>query len=178
MNIVHINIDKLIPYINNPRNNEQAIDKVAASIAEFGFNVPIVIDKKNIIITGHTRLLAAKKLGLDEVPCIIADKLTEAQVKAYRIADNRTAEFSQWNQDLLKIELECLNELDFDLNITGFNEEYFNILKSDDDVDLDDFFYDVEPNNKQQQEVLQNNENEEENSKFITCPHCGEKVEI
>ena len=81
MNIIKMKVEELIPYINNPRNNENAVDKVASSISEFGFKNPIVIDKNNIVINGHTRLLASKKLGLKEVPCIVADDLTEAQVK-------------------------------------------------------------------------------------------------
>ena len=104
MNIVKIKTEDLIPYVNNPRNNENAVDKVASSIAEFGFKNPIVIDKNNIVINGHTRLLASKKLGLKEVPVIVADDLTEAQVKAFRIADNKTSEYAEWKEELLKLE--------------------------------------------------------------------------
>ena len=114
-----IKIEDLIPYVNNPRNNENAVDKVASSIAEFGFKSPIIIDKNNVVINGHTRLLASKKLGLKEVPVIKADDLTEAQVKAFRIADNKTSEFSTWDYDLLNLELEALNELDFNMNQFG-----------------------------------------------------------
>ena len=120
MEVKNIDINKIIPYVNNPRNNKDAIDKVAASIKEFGFKVPIIIDKNNVIVTGHTRILAANKLGLNEVPCIVADDLTEAQIKAFRIADNRVSEFSEWDQELLKIELEGLKELDFNIELTGF----------------------------------------------------------
>ena len=88
MNIFNIDIDKIIPYINNPRNNEEAIDKVASSIKEFGFKVPIIIDENNVVVTGHTRLLASKKLGLKTVPCVVANDLSEAQIKAFRIEDN------------------------------------------------------------------------------------------
>ena len=91
--IEYVSLDKIIEYINNPRNNEAAVDRVAASIAEFGFNVPLVLDKDNVIITGHTRYKAAKKLKLDEVPCVYAEGLTKAQVKAYRIADNKVSEY-------------------------------------------------------------------------------------
>lgn len=84
-------VNELIPYINNPRVNDGAVDAVASSIAEFGFKVPLVIDKNNVVVTGHTRLKAALKLGLDSVPCIIADELTDAQIKAYRLVDNRVA---------------------------------------------------------------------------------------
>ena len=120
MNIVKLKVSDLIPYINNPRNNENAVDKVASSIKEFGFKVPIVIDKNNVVVNGHTRLLASKKLGLEEVPCIIADDLTDAQIKAFRIADNKVSEYATWDEELLKIELEQLEELDFDLELTGF----------------------------------------------------------
>ena len=115
-------VNDLIPYVNNPRNNAPAVDAVASSIAEFGFKVPIVIDKNNIIITGHTRLLAAKKLGLETVPVIIAGELTEAQIKAYRLVDNKVAELATWDNDLLAQEIEQLNDLDFDLTPFGFEE--------------------------------------------------------
>ena len=106
MKIVNLKTEQLIPYINNPRNNNDAVDKVAASIKEFGFKVPIVIDKDNVVVTGHTRLLASKKLGLQEVPCVIADDLSPAQIKAFRIADNKVSEYAQWDEDMLKVELE------------------------------------------------------------------------
>ena len=121
MNIVKMKVDELIPYINNPRNNENAVDKVASSILEFGFKNPIVIDKNNVVINGHTRLLASKKLGLKEVPVIVAVDLTEAQVKAFRIADNKTSEYAEWDEELLKIELEQLEDMNFDLECTGFD---------------------------------------------------------
>ena len=130
MNILNIDIDKIIPYVNNPRNNEEAIDKVASSIQEFGFKVPIVIDKDNVVITGHTRLLASKKLGLKEVPCVVANDLSEAQIKAFRIADNKVSEYSKWDKDLLRIELEGLEEMDFDLDLV-------NIDYSDFDLEID-----------------------------------------
>ena len=146
MNIVNIKLDKLIPYINNPRNNENAIDKVASSIQEFGFKVPIVVDKDNVVINGHTRLLASKKLGLEEVPCIVADDLSEAQIKAFRIADNKVSEYSTWDMELLQIELEALCEMGIDMEITGFNEiECMEMLEDimpntdDYDVDIDDY---------------------------------------
>lgn len=145
MKIINLKIDQLIPYINNPRDNTNAIDKVASSIKEFGFKVPIVVDKDNVVINGHTRLLASKKLGLEEVPCIIADDLTEAQIKAFRIADNKVSEYSKWDEDLLKIELECLNELDFSMSDFGFinvdiTEDLVipNFDFDDDEVDYDD----------------------------------------
>ena len=131
MNIVKMKVSELIPYINNPRNNENAVDKVASSIKEFGFKNPIVIDKNNVIINGHTRLLASKKLGLKEVPVIVADDLSEAQVKAFRIADNKTSEYVEWDEELLKIELEQLEDLNFSMKDFDLSLEY-NIL--DDEI--------------------------------------------
>ncbi|MBS4881907.1 MAG: ParB N-terminal domain-containing protein [Peptoniphilus harei] len=105
LQIVYKNIDELIPYENNPRNNDNAVEAVAKSIKEFGFKVPLVIDKDGEIAAGHTRLKAAKELGLEEIPCIIADDLTPEQVKAFRLADNKVAEFAQWDFNLLGLEL-------------------------------------------------------------------------
>ena len=146
MKIINLKTDQLIPYINNPRDNVEAVDRVASSIKEFGFKVPIVIDKNNVIINGHTRLLASKKLGLEEVPCIIADDLSEAQIKAFRIADNKVSEYSTWDMELLQIELEALCEMGIDMEITGFNEiECMEMLEDimpntdDYDVDIDDY---------------------------------------
>lgn len=135
MNIVDKPIDEIIPYVNNPRNNQAAVDAVASSIAEFGFNVPVVVDKNNILVTGHTRVLAAKKLGMTTVPCIRADHLTDAMVKAYRIADNKVAELATWNTDLLQAELDELKELNFDMTEFGFDEDELNAL---DDVQEDE----------------------------------------
>ena len=133
MNVTNIDIDKLIPYVNNPRNNQDAVDKVASSIKEFGFKVPIVIDKNNVVVTGHTRLLASKKIGLKEVPCIIADDLTDAQIKAFRIADNKVSEYAEWDEELLKLELEGLEEMDFDLDSVSIDYSDFDIT-----IELDD----------------------------------------
>ena len=127
-------VEDLIPYINNPRNNEIAVDKVASSISEFGFKNPIVIDKNNVIINGHTRLLASKKLGLKEVPVIVADDLSEAQVKAFRIADNKTSEYASWNKELLRVELDMLEEMDFVLELVNIDYSDFDGM----DIDLDD----------------------------------------
>ena len=145
MNIVKIKTEDLIPYVNNPRNNENAVDKVASSIAEFGFKNPIIIDKNNVVINGHTRLLASKKLGLKEVPVIKADDLTEAQVKAFRIADNKTSEYAEWNGELLKLELEQLEGMNFDLECTGFDmDDIEQMLNLGFDYSEDDFGEDFE----------------------------------
>ena len=124
MNIVKMKVSELIPYINNPRNNENAVDKVASSIKEFGFKNPIVIDKNNVVVNGHTRLLASKKLGLEEVPVIIADDLSDAQIKAFRIADNKVSEYATWDEELLKIELEQLEDMNFSMSEFDLNLEY------------------------------------------------------
>ena len=120
MNIVTKRIDEIIPYEKNPRKNDEAVKYVAASIKEFGFKVPIVIDKNNVIVAGHTRYKASKKLGLDEVPCIIADDLTDEQIKAYRLADNKVAEKAEWDFNLLGAELDDL--FDFDMTPFGFED--------------------------------------------------------
>lgn len=118
--IVYKGVDELIPYVNNPRNNKNAVDAVASSIKNFGFKVPIVIDKDNEIVTGHTRLLAAKKLDMDKVPVIIADDLSEAKVKAFRLADNKVSELSEWDWSLLESEFEELKEMDLDFDMDEF----------------------------------------------------------
>ena len=157
LKIEYIDTEKLIPYINNPRINDNAVDVVAASIKEFGFKNPILIDKENVIIAGHTRLKAAKKLGLKEVPVIRVEDLTENQIKAFRIADNKTVEFAEWDMELLQLELEELEDM-----FTGFSEEEKEIIFSVSDIDIDSFFEDTEETNKKKEE-------EEE----IQCPHCG-----
>lgn len=112
INIIEKKIDELTPYANNPRNNTGAVDAVAASLQEFGWKQPVVIDKAGVIIAGHTRIKAAEKLGLETAPCIIADDLTEEQVRAYRLADNKTAELAGWDFDLLSEELTEITGLD------------------------------------------------------------------
>ena len=114
-------IKKVKPYDRNPRRNDNAVDAVAASIREFGFRQPIVVDRDGVIIVGHTRLKAAKKLGMKEVPVLVADDLTEEQVKAYRLADNKTADLSEWDEELLGSELFDLS--DFDMAQFGFMDE-------------------------------------------------------
>lgn len=133
LTIVNKKIEDIKPYDNNPRHNEAAIDAVANSIKEFGWKQPLVIDKDNVIVVGHTRYQSAKKLGLSEVPCVIADDLTEEQIKAYRIADNKTNELSTWDLDKLKEELEGIS--DIDMSQFGFEE----LESSLDDVKDDNF---------------------------------------
>lgn len=133
MTIVMKNIVEIKPYENNPRHNETAIDAVASSIKEFGWKQPLVIDKDNVIVVGHTRWLAAKKLGLNEVPCLIASDLTDEQIAAYRLADNKTNELATWDFEKLKTELVSIS--DIDMSQFGFEE----LEASLDDVKDDDF---------------------------------------
>ena len=128
MDIVYKKVDEIIPYEKNPRINDAAVEAVARSIKEFGFRVPLVLDKNNVIITGHTRLRSAKLLGLTEVPCIIADNLTPEQVQAYRIADNKTGEIAEWDYALLPMELKDLQNADFDLSVLGFDTDELDKL--------------------------------------------------
>lgn len=153
MKIINLKLKDIKPYEKNPRKNEKAVEFVANSIKEFGFKNPIILDKNNIIVCGHTRYKASIKLGLTEVPCVIADDLTNEQIKAFRLADNKTAEKSEWDFDLLNKEIKDI--LNIDLNLFD--------LKITEDIDLDDFFEDVEEKQKEK--------------KHIVCPHCGLKIE-
>ncbi len=121
MQIKEMKTSELIPYENNPRKNDAAVEKVAASIREFGFKVPIVIDKNNVIAAGHTRLKAAELLGLETVPVIMADDLTDGQIRAFRLADNKTGELAEWDFERLRNELEALKDLD--MSQFGFDEK-------------------------------------------------------
>src|SRR5579883_1735803 len=116
-------LDSIHPYDHNPRVNDSGVDAVAASIKEYGFRQPIVVDEFDVIIVGHTRYKAAKKLGLATVPVHVARGLTPDQARAYRIADNQTATLSQWDDDRLAAELTSLQQADFDLSLTGFPED-------------------------------------------------------
>ena len=122
-------VDVINPYENNPRKNEEAVDKVAESIKAFGFKVPIIVDKDNVIVAGHTRLKAAKKLGMNTVPVILADDLNEEQIKAFRLADNKTAEFAEWDFEKLESELDGI--ADIDMSAFGFS------IPDDDEEDED-----------------------------------------
>ena len=130
LTIQYVKIQDIIPYDKNPRINDDSVDKVANSIREFGFKVPIMLDSKNVVIAGHTRLKAAKKLKLTELPCVYADDLSDEQVKALRLADNKVGESSLWDEDLLNEELSEI--LNIDMDAFGFGtveeavEEAFN----------------------------------------------------
>ena len=125
-------LDQIKPYPGNPRNNDDAVDAVAKSLKEYGFRQPIVVDAEGVIIVGHTRYKAAVKLGLAQVPVHVATDLTPAQVKAYRIADNATAEIADWNYELLPIELSGLKEMNYDIGMLGFDEEELKRIMSGD----------------------------------------------
>lgn len=120
MNIKELKLTEITPYEKNPRKNNEAVKYVAESIKQFGFKVPIVLDKDNVIVCGHTRYVAAKKLKLKTVPCIMADDLTDEQIKAYRLADNKTGEFAEWDLDLLNVELNDLGLTDINMSDFGF----------------------------------------------------------
>ena len=127
MQIIEKSITEITPYEKNPRKNDEAVEYVANSIKEFGFKVPIVIDKNGVIVAGHTRYKAAQELGLEKLPCIIADDLTEEQVKAFRLADNKVGELAEWDFDLLGDELDDI----FDIDMSEFGFEFDDEEESD-----------------------------------------------
>lgn len=132
MNLLEMKISEVKPYDKNPRKNDKSVDKVANSIKEFGFKVPIVLDKNNVIVCGHTRYKAAKKLGMNVVPCVVADDLTDEQIKAYRLADNKVGEESEWDLDLLGMELDNI----FDIDMEQFG---FAIPEEEDEIEEDNY---------------------------------------
>ena len=154
MNIVEKHLGDLKPYENNPRKNENAVPYVMESIKRYGFKNPIIIDKDGVIVAGHTRYLASIELGLDTVPCIIADDLTEEQIKEFRLVDNKTSEFAGWDFDMLADELQ---ELDFD-----YDFQFPEVS----DINIDDFFED--------REDLKT----EKEPETVKCPHCGMYFEL
>lgn len=132
MEIVYKKLNEIKPYEKNPRRNDEAVEYVKQSIKEFGFKVPLVIDKNGTIVTGHTRYKASQELGLKEVPCVIADDLNEKQIQAFRIADNKVSDYSIWDNKLL---LEELEDIDFEI-FTGFNEsDLFEDIKKLEELD-------------------------------------------
>ena len=148
MEIVYKKINELKPYENNSRTHDESqIKQICESIKEYGWTNPVLIDEKGMIIAGHGRVEGAKKLDIKEVPCIVLSGLTEAQKKAYVIADNKMALNAGWNEELLKTELENLKELDFDLELTGFNidelDELFKEDEEEQEIVEDDF--DIDP---------------------------------
>ena len=144
MQIIDKKIGEIKPYEKNPRKNDNAVDAVASSISQFGFKNPIVIDGNNVIICGHTRYKAAKKLGLDVVPCVVADDLTDEQIKAYRLADNKVSELAEWDIDLLSEELDGI----FDIDMSDFG---FDLSEEEEETEIieDEIPEEVEPVAKQ-----------------------------
>jgi ParB-like chromosome segregation protein Spo0J len=130
-------IDRCVDYARNPRKNDHAVDKVAAAIREFGFRVPIVAKSDGLVVDGHLRLKAAKKLGLTEVPVILADDMSEAQIKAFRLSVNKVAELAEWDNELLGLEIMDLKEMGFDLELTGFDADEIGALFDDDGANDD-----------------------------------------
>ena len=149
--IIYKGLDELHPYDNNPRCNDDAVEAVKNSIAEFGFLVPIVIDGQGVIASGDTRYKAAQELQLDQVPCIMADDLTGEQIKAYRLADNKVSEIATWDMEALCCEIGEI--VDIDMSQFGFEKTP--------DLNIDDFFTD--------KKALS-----EKEAKSVVCPHCGE----
>lgn len=162
MEIVYKRLEEICPYDKNPRNNADAVPYVANSIKEFGFKVPIVIDKNGTIVAGHTRYLASKKLKLDKVPCIIADDLTDEQIKAYRLADNKVSEPAEWDDDLLSLELDGI--LDIDMESFGF--------------EIDDIFEETETDTETQETEEDDFADIEKLEKHYGVPYQGNKSRI
>ena len=156
MEIIYKSTKEIKPYENNPRNNNEAVEKVAVSITDYGFRVPIIIDSNNVIVAGHTRYKAALKIGCESVPCIVIDDLTPEQIRAYRLVDNKTAEYSSWDFEMLEKELKSL-----DIDISEFE---FPDVGETLDISDDDFYTD---------ETVKNVK-----VKSIKCPHCGETFEL
>ena len=139
-------IGKLVPYVNNARtHSKEQITKLRSSLREFGFVNPVIIDQEFNVIAGHGRILAAKAENIEQVPCVFVDYLTEAQKKAYILADNRFALDAGWDEEMLRVEMEALQGMDFDVSLTGFDEsEIADLLSTDDEVQEDDFDVDAE----------------------------------
>lgn len=136
MQIISKKIEEIKEYENNPRNNDNAVEYVARSIKDFGFKIPIIVDKNNVIVAGHTRYKAAKELNLTEVPCIVADDLTDEQIKAFRLVDNKSAELAEWNLELLNIELENIYDIDMNLYNFELSELLDNVIEDDYEIEL------------------------------------------
>jgi ParB-like chromosome segregation protein Spo0J len=132
--VQHWQIERLVPYARNPRKNDAAVDRMAASIQEFGFKIPVLARSSGGVVDGHLRLKAAKKLGMTEVPVILCDEWTEAQVKAFRLMVNRSVTWADWDEELLGLELVELKGLDFDLDLTGFDSAELERYLADLDV--------------------------------------------
>ena len=157
-------IERCVDYARNPRKNDHAVDKVAAAIREFGFRVPIVAKSDGLVVDGHLRLKAAKKLGLTEVPVILADDMSEAQIKAFRLSVNKVAELAEWDDELLALEFDDLREMGFNIDVIGFDADEIARIGSD---------VNFEPGTEDDQGKL-----DELAPKMVTCPHCGEEWDL
>lgn len=164
MQIEYWDIERLQPYARNPRKNDEAVPKMAGLIREFGFKVPVIVRSSGEVIDGHLRLKAAWSLGMTQIPVVIADEWTDAQVKAFRLAVNRSAEWAEWDDELLKLELDDLKLENFDLDLIGFDELASELGKpsADDEIPPDDFNYEQKyavivecENERHQQEVYE-----------------------
>lgn len=154
------NIDKLIPYAKNSRTHSEAqVAQIAASMKEWGWTNPILVDEAGQIIAGHGRVLAARKLGVKEIPVMIAEGWSDTKKKAYVIADNKLALNSGWDNELLKLEIEELKDVDFDIELLGFSDIEINSLQAN-----------FEPSSEEDQGRL-----DELEPKWIKCPHCGKE---
>jgi ParB-like chromosome segregation protein Spo0J len=171
MEVKLVSIDSVKPYDKNPRINAAAVDAVAKSIAQFGWRQPVVVDSKGVVVIGHTRLLAARKLGMKTVPVHVADGLSDAQIKALRIADNATGDIATWDYDLLPLELKDLQAADFDLSVLGFDEdELAHLLDGDVQAGLTDPDEVPAP----PEEPITRPGDLWLLGTYTTCPHCGE----
>ena len=138
LTLQHWPIERLIDYARNPRQNDHAVEQMASVITEFGFRIPVVARSTGELVDGHLRLKAARRLGLLTVPVVLADELTDAQIKAFRLLANRSASWAQWDEALLALELEDLKLADFDLALTGFDEEEISRLLGNEEPSNDD----------------------------------------
>ncbi|HUW79507.1 MAG TPA: ParB N-terminal domain-containing protein [Acidocella sp.] len=157
-------IERCIEYARNPRKNDHAVDKVAAAIREFGFRVPICAKSDGTVVDGHLRLKAAKKLGLTEVPVVLADDMSEAQIKAFRLSVNKVAELAEWDKELLALEFGELEDMGFDLSLTGFDADEIGAL-----FDEPDFAPGTEDDQGKLDELA---------PKIVTCPHCNKDWDL
>jgi DNA modification methylase len=139
MQIKTFKIEDLIEYARNPRKNDAVVDKMVSCIKEFGFRIPIVAKSDGSVVDGHLRLKAAKKLGMTEVPVVIADDLTDAQIKAFRLVANQSANWAEWDDELLKLEFEDLKNLNFDIDLTGFDLDEIEKFLKDSEEEEEDF---------------------------------------
>lgn len=156
----NVAIEKLVPYERNAKMHDQfQVDKLKESIKRFGFVSPILIDEQNNVLAGHGRILAARELGMDKIPAVYVEGLSEAERRAYILADNKLSELGEWSMDLVEEELKWLDDQDFEIDVTGFD-----LVDSDLDVSDDDFIKDTE--------ITKSKE------KTVVCPHCGQSFTV